>query len=599
MDTRAAVLSPPISIGGQIRDWIAFFKEFLRLAGPYGRSEGRWLVLWLTGALIALTMAQVGVAVAMNGWIEQLFNALEQRAVGEFLWLSGLLGAIILANVAVVTIHLRVKRQLQIDWRRWLSGRLVDEWMVSGRHYQVSLIPGEHDNPDARIAEDIRISTEYAIDLAHSLLYCGVLLVSFTHILWRLSGSPYVALGAVQIFLPGHLVWIAVLYAALGTAVALLLGRPLIRAANNRQTAEANFRFGLVHARENTLAIALLQGERDERRRFGDLFAGALAAWDRQTTALTHIFLFVASWSVLSQAFPILVSAPRYIAGAITLGVLMQTAQAFQQMVAALSWPIDNLAKVAEWRASVERVRSLHAAIAEVSQRGDAGRRHIAVTRTSRPVLVFTDFTLTSPRGEVVIDHFSAEIAEGERVLITGESGATVNLFKAVLGLWPWGSGTVAVPADARVFVVPHRPYLPLSALRDAISYPDGGEAFGTEAVAAALERVGLAELVARLDDVDKWAQVLAAREQRRLGFARLLLHRPNWIFIQEAIDALDAPGEQEMMVLLSQEFPEATVVTIGHRPAGDTFYRRVFIGVRGDGAARLIEADAAAVSGP
>jgi len=587
------VTTPPraSALSIALRSWLDLFARFARLAGPYWRSEESWRIWALTTALIALTAAQVGVAIAMNLWTESLFNALEQKVLGRFFLLIGLLAVIIGGNAAIVAIHLRIKRRIQVDWRRWLTRRVMDEWMTSGRHYQVTLIPGDHDNPDGRIAEDIRIATEYAIDLGHSLLYCAVLLISFTHILWTLSGPPRLDLGALHLYVPGHLVWVALLYAGAGTAVAVLLGQPLVRAANNRQAAEANFRFGLVHARENSLAIALLRGEPDECRRFLDLFRGAIGAWDRQTAALTHIFLFTASWSVLAQVFPVLVAAPRYIAGAITLGILMQTAQAFQQMVAALSWPIDNFAKAAEWRASVERVQGLHAALGALTRQVlPIERGTFTIARTPEPALSFRDFSLAGPDGHMVISGFDARVASGERVLISGEPGATVNLFKAVVGLWPWGRGRIEMPADARVFVMPQRPYLPIGPLRDAVCYPVAPEACGDRAIGEALRRVGLGHLTTRLDESATWDAVLSAGEQQRPGFARLLLHRPNWILIQEAIDALDAAGETEMVHLLRDEFPAATVINIGHRPVLGGYYQRIFTVTRADGVAIIEE---------
>ncbi len=350
-----------------------FVRSFWRLAGPYWRSE-RGRVAWaVTLAVVALTGAQVAVPVAINLWSERLFDALEQRAMAEFLWMIGALLVILAANVVITTVHLWLKRRLQVDWRAWLTRRLTDEWMRGGRHYELTLIPGDHDNPDGRIAEDVRIATEYAIDLAHSLLYCLLLLVSFAQILWALSGSPHLALAGVSLYLPGHLVWVALVYAGVGTAATFLLGRPLVAAANLRQVREASFRFGLAHAREGSLSIAQLRAEAAERRRLGALFREAVRAWDDQTRALRNLFVFSSGWTVLSQAFPILIAAPRYIAGTITLGVLMQTAQAFQQMVAALAWPIDNLPKVAEWRASAGRVLGLHRAIGRLCQARPSG----------------------------------------------------------------------------------------------------------------------------------------------------------------------------------------------------------------------------------
>jgi putative ATP-binding cassette transporter len=347
-----------------------FARSFWRLAGPYWRSERRRAAWALTLAVVALTGAQVAVPVAINLWSERLFDALEQRAMAEFLWLVGALAGILAASVLVTTTHLWVKRRLQVDWRAWLTRRLTGEWMRAGHHYELTLIPGDHDNPDGRIAEDVRIATEHAIDLAHSLLYCLLLLVSFTQILWSLSGAPQLTVLGLELYLPGHLVWVALLYAGVGTAATVLLGRPLVQAANLRQVREASFRFGLAHAREGSLSIARLHAEDAERRRLGQLFREAARAWDGQTRALRNLFVFSSGWTVLSQAFPILIAAPRYIGGSITLGVLMQSAQAFQQMVSALTWPIDNLPKLAEWRASAGRVLGLHRAIGRLDEHG-------------------------------------------------------------------------------------------------------------------------------------------------------------------------------------------------------------------------------------
>ena len=433
-----------------------FFRRFIRLGGAFWQSERKWRARSLTAMLVALTFTQVLVPVAINQWSLRLFNALEQRAMKTFFLLIGVLALIIVTNVLITTTHLRVKRRLQVEWRSWLTGRVLDEWLTAGRHYHVSFVPGEHDNPDQRIAEDIRISTEFAVDLAHSLFYCVLLLVSFTQILWTLSGPPQVELGVVSLYLPGHLVWVALIYASVGSAAAVLLGQPLVRAANRRQSEEANFRFGLVRARENALSIALRRGEGEERRQAGELFEGAVRAWNRQTLALSNLYLFSSSWSVLSQAFPVLVAAPRYIAGAITLGVLMQTAQAFQQMIAALAWPIDNIPKVAEWRASVERVLGLHEALRLLGEQFEPrDRPTIKLEHSKRPILAFRRVAIADAAGKELVGCFSAEIAEGERVLISGDRSTAVTLFKVVGGLWPWGHGEVELPDGGPIFFMP------------------------------------------------------------------------------------------------------------------------------------------------
>ncbi|QCO05168.1 SbmA/BacA-like family transporter [Azospirillum argentinense] len=340
-----------------------FVRRFVGLAGGYWLGRERWSVWLLAVALLALTVAQVSVPVMMNLWSQRLFDALEQRAMERLPVMAAAAGGILLYNIAVTVAHLWVKRRLQFGWRAWLTRRLVGEWVSDGREQALPSRPGDHDNPDGRIAEDVRIVTELAVDLGHSLTYCLLLLVSFASILWQLSGVVPVAFGGVSLAVPGHLLLLALAFAAAGTAAAIAVARPLVRAAERRQGLEADFRFGLARVRENASVIARQRGEAVERGRLSLLFDGVRRGWERQTGALVRVMAFGASYSVLSAVFPILVVAPRYAAGTITLGVMMQTAQAFQQAVAALSWPIDNLATVAQWTASVERVLGLKEAL--------------------------------------------------------------------------------------------------------------------------------------------------------------------------------------------------------------------------------------------
>ncbi len=554
----------------------SFFRRFVALAMPFWSVEEGWRRRVLVVLLLVLTVMQVGIPVALNIWNEQLFNSLEARRMDDFVYLMGILALVIAANVAITTTHLRVKRRLQVEWRKWLTYRVFREWMSGGRQYLLNFVPGDHDNPDGRIAEDIRISTESAIDLAHSLTYALLLLVSFTQILWTLSGPVLKTFGGLEIPLPGHLVFLAIAYSGIGAMVAWTLGKPLIRAADRRQTDEANFRFGLVHARENAMAIALLHGETGERRHFRSLFRCVIRAWDRQTWALTRLMFFSSSWSVLSMAFPFLVAAPRYIAGLITLGVLMRTAQAFGQMTAALSWPIDNLAGVAAWRASVERVLRLSEGVDVVARRIAAGGHDgIRVDVSGEPELSFHEVEIADSNGATQIARFNTSIAVGERVLITGDPGAAVKMFKVVARLWPWGHGRVSLPSGGKIFFMPHRPYLPIGPLRTAVVFPQVPQPEEDDALKAALLRVGLQDFVGRLDDEEDWEETLSAGEQQRLGFARLLLHKPDWIFIQEATDGLDRDTERRMMEMLLAAYPKAAIITISHRSSMVQYHAR------------------------
>ena len=553
-----------------------FFSRFIALAGPYWSCEEKWAVRGLTLALVVLTVLQVVVPVLINSWSAAFFDALEEKSMEKFFVQIGALAGILLTNVAVTATHLRVKRRLQVGWRKWVTRRVLHNWMSGGLHYQITHMEGEHDNPDGRIAEDIRNATESAIDLAHSLFYVVLLLVSFTQILWSLSGTITLHIDGFTLPVHGDMVWIALLYASAGTTAALLLARPMVKATNLRQTVEANFRFGLVRVRENSEAIALMHGEGDERRRLREKFRDVVKGWDAQTNALTRIFLFSSGYQVLSTAFPVLVTAPRYIAGDITLGTLMQTAQAFQQMAAALSWPIDNISKAAEWRATVERVLSLTEAVEKVATEGaNHEGSTIAVEPAGRSALAFKGVCIASPHGEVIVTGLDAEIQAGERVLIAGDPAAAVKLFKVVAGLWPWGRGRVELPHEAAIFFMPQRPYLPIGSLREAVCYPSWPDDFDKMTVTAVMRRVGLAHLIPRLDNVDNWEQGLSVSEQQRIGFARLLLQQPDWVFLEEATDALEPEGEEEMMRLIRQELPTATVLTVGYHAQLERYHDR------------------------
>ena len=553
-----------------------FFIQFIRLAGPFWSSEDKTTIRRLALTLFILTVLQVGIAVVITEWSANLFNALEQHSMTELYTQIGLIVLIFIANIAVTTVHFNIKRRLQLDWRNWLTTRLTGLWMNKGRHYQVTHISGKHDNPDARIAEDIRISTESAIDLCHSLIYSLLLLVSFTKILWTLSGTVTVNLGLIELPIHGHLVWLALFYAISATILGWLIGQPLTRATDARQTVEANFRFGLINAKENSLAIALIHGETSEQRRFLSLFQDITHAWQRQTHAWANILKFTSGYSVLSMAFPILVSAPRYILGSITLGALMQSAQAFQQVTAALSWPVDNMAKGAEWRASVERVLGLVKALDKLEQeiaRPDPHR--IVIEKPMRSILSFHDLCIRKLNDEVIVSDINAEIRAGERVLISGDAATGAKLFKAIAGLWPWGCGRIELPNGEPMFFMPPRPYLPTGTLHAAVCYPSPSGTFTHAKIEKTLKMVGLKELIGQLKQVDSWEKVLSREQQQRLGLVRLLLNRPKWILLQEAFDSLDPEGEAMMLQLICDELPESAILTITNQPTAEAFHHR------------------------
>ncbi|MFZ2168382.1 MAG: SbmA/BacA-like family transporter [Methylococcaceae bacterium] len=554
-----------------------FFLQFIRLAGPFWNSENKAIIRKQSLVLIILTVLQIALAVIITEWSAALFNALEQHSLSGLFKQIGLLVLIFATSMAVTYMHLTIKRRLQIGWRSWLTERVIGQWMNKGRHYLVTHIQTvEHDNPDGRIAEDIRIATDDAITLGHSLFYSLLLLFSFTKILWTLSDTVILDLGVIEMPVYGHLVWIAIIYSAIASLLGWLAGRPLTLTTNAMQTAEANFRFGLVKAREYSQPIALIYGEANEKNRLLNFFQAITTVYDRQTHAWANILLFNSGYSVLSMAFPILIAAPRYILGSITLGGLMQSVQAFQQMSAALSWPVNNMAGIAQWRASVERVLGLVKALEDLEQeitRPDPHR--ILIEKPMQSTLHFHDLCISKLDGEVIVSGLNAEISLGERVLITGDASTGAKLFKAIAGLWPWGCGRIELPDEEPMFFMPPRPYLPDGTLRAAICYPSSPETFSQAMIEEFLKLAGLEELLEQLEQNDGWEKSLTREQQQRLGLVRLLLYRPKWILVQESFDSLDPDGEELMLRLICQELPESAMLTITNQPTAEAFHQR------------------------
>ena len=337
-----------------------YFVKFLRFACPFWHSKQQSLIRKQTLVLLVLTILQIVIAVVITDWSAALFNDFEQHSMQGLIEQAKNLGLIFIASMAVTALHLKFKRDLQISWRSWLTARVIGKWMHKGHEEQIThILSAGHDNPDGRIAEDIRIATDEAVNLCHSLVYSLLLLISFAAILWRLSGTVILEIGELHFAIAGHLVWIALLYALIASILGWYAGRPLTLTTNAMQTVEANFRFSLVKARENTQCIASQHLEVKEQKRFLALFQEIIAVYNLQTSAWASITLFSSGFAVLSMAFPILVAAPQYIIGSITLGALMQSVQAFQQLTAALSWPVNNMALIAQWFASVDRVLEL------------------------------------------------------------------------------------------------------------------------------------------------------------------------------------------------------------------------------------------------
>jgi vitamin B12/bleomycin/antimicrobial peptide transport system ATP-binding/permease protein len=565
------------------------------IARPYWFSEDRWAGRGLLLVVVALNLGMVYINVLLNQWNNTFYNALQDKDYTVFVhqlirfsWLAGL-------HIVAAVYQLYLTQMLQIRWRRWLTEHYLHAWLSDGAYYRMQLVAGETDNPDQRLAEDVRLLISGSLDLAIGGLRAVVTLVSFVAILWGLSGALTLPLGRFSIIVPGYMVWAALLYAIVGTWLTNRIGRPLVRLNFDQQRYEADFRFGLVRFRENTEGVALYHGEPDELRGFRERFGAVVRNWwgiMRQQKRLTG---FTAGYSQAAIIFPFVVAAPRYFQGEIHLGGLIQTATAFGQVQHALSFIVSSYSEIAAWRAVVERLAGFEHALEHVRlQAATNGVIRRAGGEAAR--LAVEGMALDLPSGHPLLADVNLSLARGDTVLLWGPSGAGKStLIRAIAGIWPFGCGEIRVPRDARVLFLPQKPYLPIGTLRDVVSYPMPAGGVDDATLREALDAVGLPELAWRLDEASHWALQLSPGEQQRIAFARALVQKPDWLFLDEATSAVDEATEARLYQLVRQRLLGTTVFSVGHRGTLRPFHaRQLVLQPNGSGPASIVEVVAA-----
>jgi len=558
-----------------VRGIIATLATVWRIASPYFRSEERWPGRLLLAAVIAIELSIVAIMVLLNEWNARFYNALQDRNWDAFVYQLGYFCVLATAFILLAVYQLYLNQWLQIRWRRWLTSSYLDHWLSDANHYRMQLLGDAADNPDQRIAEDIAQFIQLTLTIGLQLLNASVTLASFMIILWSLSAAAPLHVFGISFDIPGYLLWAALIYACIGTALTHLIGRPLIALNFQQQRYEADFRFNLVRVRENSEQIALLDGERAERdrllMRFGNVVANWLAIMSRQK----KLTFFTAGYAQAAVVFPFIMVSPAYFAGAVQLGGLMQTANAFGRVQEALSVFVNLYRNLAEWRAVIERLAGFDASVATA--------RAIAVTPPAITIapsqgasVSFKDLAVRLPNGVPLVNASDISIGLGDRVLVSGPSGSGKStLFRALAGVWPFGAGTIMIPKNAKLMMLPQRPYFPIAPLAAAIAYPAEPGTFDSAQVAELITAVGLPALASRIEEEAHWNRMLSLGEQQRLGIARAILHAPNYLFLDEATASLDEPAEAALYHLLEQRLAAATIVSIGHRSTLAAFHRR------------------------
>ncbi len=567
-------------------------KRFWISARGFWSRRGDALAWPFSIGLLAMIGINVGFQYGINVWNRGIFDAIEKRDASTVYFLASIFPPLVLGSVMIVTSQVYVRMRIQRRWRSWLTKVLVSRWIGHGRYYQLNLIDGDHQNPEARLSEDMRIATEAPVDFVAGVIAAFVSASTFIVVLWTIGGALTLPIGGAWITIPGFLVIAAVIYALITSSSIALIGRNFVRVSEVKNQLEAEFRYTLTRVRENGESIALLGGEEEERSDLDRRFRNVRQQWKQmaqqymRTTVVSHGSMLIA------PVVPLLLCAPKFLDGSMSLGQVMQAASAFTIVQSAFGWLVDNYPRLADWNACARRVASLMMSLdgLERAEQSEKLGRIVRGETEGETMLSLKDVSVSLGDGTAVVKETDVEIGRGERVLVAGESGSGKStLVRAIAGLWPWGGGSVSFRADSRLFMLPQRPYIPSGTLRRAVCYPQAAESWTFEEIGEALDKVGLGHLKDKVEEEAPWDQTLSGGEKQRLTFARLLLNNPDIIVMDEATAALDEKSQDRMMQTVIDELPDATIISVAHRAELEAFHSRKITLERREGGAKLV----------
>lgn len=550
-----------------------FFRDCWQLVRGYWASEEKWRAWGLTAVIITLNLAHVFVLVLLNKWNNRFYNALQDfnkeeffSALGEFSLLAGIF-------IVVAVYELYLQQMLEIKWRRWMTKKYLNNWLANRTYYRLQLVDNNTDNPDQRISEDLRLFTNYTLRLSLGLLKALVTLVSFIAILWELSGTLTLPIGGIVLEISGYMVWVAILYALIGTWLTHKIGKPLTKLNFDQQRYEADFRFSLVRLRENSESIAFYGGENREGQSFMERFNHVLGNFWEIMKRQKQLTWFTSGYAQIAIIFPILVAAPRYFAKEIQLGGLLQTSSAFGRVQDSLSFFIESYPLLAEWKSVVDRLTGFTGNMKKVGELSGSGA---AISQASDQTLAVSGLNIKLPDGRSLLSELNLSLAVGESLLIAGPSGSGKStLLRALSGLWPYAQGDISLPKNQTFLFLPQKSYLPLGTLREVVLYPGTKQDVSDEEIYAAMSLCKLDWLKGQLDKVEEWSHVLSLGEQQRIAFARALIHKPEWLFMDEATSALDEPTERALYMLISQRLHNTAMISVGHRGTLNSYHKK------------------------
>ena len=575
----------------QVRKRYLLTRFWISAHGYWGAAGDR--LAWpFTIGLLTPIVGTVAFQYGINVWNRSIFDAIEKRDSATVFHLTAIFFPLAIGSVILAVAQVYARMAIQRRWRAWLTNSIITRWLASGRYYQLNLVSGDHKNPEYRIAEDLRIATDSPVDFVAGVTSALLSAATFIVVLWTIGGALTLRLGGTELTIPGFLVLAAVIYAAIASGSIVTIGRRFVQTSEDKNQAEADFRYALTRVRENGESIALLGGEAEERAGIDRTFGNVLGQWARLAGQHMRTTLVSQGSSLIAPVVPLLLCAPKFLDGSMTLGQVMQAASAFTIVQTAFGWLVDNYPRLADWNACARRIASLMMSLdaLERAERGEGLGRIKHGETTGDAMLSLNDLSVTLDDGTAVVGETEVVVDPGERLLVAGESGTGKStLVRAIAGLWPWGGGSINFHPDRRLFMLLQRPYVPSGSLRRAVAYPGAAEDWPVEQVADALHKVGLDHLKDRIEEEAPWDQTLSGGEKQRLAFARLLLHSPDIVVLDEATSALDEKSQDRMMQVVTSELPKATIVSVAHRAELEAFHSRKIVLERRKGGAKLV----------
>lgn len=535
-----------------------------KLTRAYWKSEERWWARGILAVVVALSLGQVYMLVRLNQWNNEFYNSLQAYDYPSFWPLIGEFTTIAFIYIFMAVYAIYLRQMLQIKWRAWMTNHYLDTWMQKQTYYRLQLqSQGDMDNPDQRISDDIGSFIELTLTLSLTFLKQLTSLGAFVIILWQLSGSLDIPLGDTVLSVPGYMVFVTLLYSFIGTYFSHKVGKKLISLNYDQQRYEADFRFSMVRVRENSESIAFYGGETPEKQNFQDRFKMVIQNFWGLMKRTKLLNFYINGYSQLAIIVPILMIAPKYFEGNLQLGGLIQTISAFGRVQDALSYFVDAYASIAQYVAVIRRLGGF----TQHMEEADRLQSSIRTERISGNSLVLQKLRVQLPDGKDLTQELSLAIPQGKNLLITGNSGCGKStLLRSLSGIWPYGQGTLQIPENWQLMFLPQRPYLPLGTLRRAIYYPQPVPDKEKADIPDLLAQFGIQHLTEHLDQVDDWSRILSLGEQQRLAFIRILLYKPDMVFLDESTSAMDEMREAEAYDILKAALPEMAVVSVGHR---------------------------------